>query len=267
MYSHPKEKIYRTVGMVIGSLVWLGITAATMGIALLALIPIAFTLWLSEKFFESYVYGNAVLVNENQYPELYKVYTETAQRLGLAKVPAFFLFDAWGAKNALAAKFLSKKFVILYTDLVDHLREGDSRDELRFIIAHELAHHSAGHLNFWRNTIMMPSKFIPILGFAYSKACEHTADTIAMAVTGNPTAAATALVLLAGGTKKLGSSVNIKAFVAQENAIPKFFAAYQELYSTHPRLTKRVQHLIDTYPLVRGISPSQTSKVPERTAA
>ena len=77
-----------------------------------------------------------------------------------------------GMINAFATKFLSRNFIIITADLLESC-ENDT-DKLRFIIAHELTHIHRKHVS--RQFLLLPSKIIPWLGNAYSKACEYTCD-------------------------------------------------------------------------------------------
>ena len=52
-----------------------------------------------------------------------------------------------------------------------------------------------------------------------------------------------ALIGLASGSEKLSPNLDTDAFVRQEAEIPGFFGFVNELYSTHPRTTKRVIEL------------------------
>ncbi len=238
---HPKEKLYRTICMVIGGLIWALALFGTMFGILIMLLPLALSLWLVEKFFQASIYGNAVHVNQQQYAELDSISHEVAKQLGLTDKPDLFVINANGMINALAIKFLSGKYVLLFSNLVDLMwEEGRSKNQLRTVIAHELAHHAAGHVNFWIDLLIKPAMFVPFLGAAYSRACELTADRIAAQVVQDSNASIAALITLASGSRELIQQTSIQAFINQEHQVPGFFGLLQELISTHPRMTRRV---------------------------
>jgi len=244
--KHPKESFYRTLCLVIGGLLWLPFIFSM--VAILALLPIALILWISEKFFQASLFGNAVHVGNNQYAEIHKMTQQMAQQMKLEKTPEVFVINSQGLTNALAVKFLSKKYVILYSDLVDLLWEdGGNQDKLRTVIAHELAHHAAGHVNFWTNLIMGPAHFIPFLGAAYSRACELSADRISAAVVNNQSACTAALITLASGSRALVPQTNQDTFIEQEHRVPGLFGFYQEILSSHPRMTRRILAIREFY--------------------
>jgi len=235
---HPKESIYRVFCVVFGLLMWV-----PLFFVLSIFLPfIAFSLWLTQKFFEASVYGNAVHVNEGQFPQLHNIKLELSDKLGLKDIPEFFIVNSEGTMNAIAIKFLNKKFVLMYSSLIDLLKTEDNKS-IEMVLAHELAHHAAGHTGFWLNLVMKPAMFIPFLGGAYSRACELTADRIAYSLVGDVNVATTALIKLACGSDTLGKDLDINTFVAQEARVPSFAGYINEIYSTHPRMTKRVEHI------------------------
>lgn len=240
MLRHPKEKLYRTICMVVGGLVWVGLLLGTAFSVLLFLIPIAIVLWISEKFFQASIYGNSVMVSESQYEKVYAMVKSTAKDLQLPHVPTTFVVNSDGMINAVAIKFLSKKYVLLFSSLIDILWNDENQDRLNVIIAHELAHHAAGHINFWVNLLMKPAMFIPFLGSAYSRSCELTADRIAASYINNESACVDSLVTLASGSRELVSQTNKEAFIHQEKMVPGFFGFLQEILSSHPRMTRRI---------------------------
>jgi len=255
---HPKESLYRTICMTVGGLIWLSVLWG-IGLSVLAfIIPIAFFLWIGEKFFQASIYGNAVFVNEEQFVDLNAIVKDVATQLDIDDCPKTFIVNADGMTNALAIKFLSSKYVLLFGSLVDLLWEDQPRqDKLRMIIAHELAHHAAGHTHFWINLLIKPSLFVPFLGSAYSRACELTADRIAADCVKNKIASVESLIALASGGRELLSQTNKDAFIRQEQYVPGFFGFLQEVLSTHPRMTKRVIAIEDFYAM-NGSFPEHT---------
>lgn len=240
-FRHTKEKSYYMVAAIIGGLCWAGLILGTLGIALLFIGMMAVPLWLTQQFFKASIYGHAVKVSDRQYADLNKMVKESAKALGLEKVPDVFIVQGNGALNALAVKFLSGQYVLLYSELVDLMIQKRQMLELKMIIAHELAHHAAGHTDWKKNLLIMPATYIPYVGMAYSRACEFTADRLGAAAVGDLEAAKRALVTLAAGSTVLRTDID--AFTAQENEIPGIFGYINEIYSSHPRMTRRILEL------------------------
>jgi hypothetical protein len=63
--------------------------------------------------------------------------------------------------------------------LTSALIEATNDEQVRFVISHELAHRAAGYLNPWTGVLRMPSRVVPFLHPAYSRAREYTAERIA----------------------------------------------------------------------------------------
>ncbi len=237
---HEKEKLYLTISVIVGIILWLLILVATVGIILIYGLFIALGLWIAQKFFTAVIYGNAVRITESQYPEIYEIVKNNCNELGLSVIPDVFIVNGQGAVNAVAIKFLSRKYVLLFSDLVDLMLKRKAINELRMIIGHELAHHAAGHTSIGKNLLIGPAKYVPFLGPAYSRACELTADRIGYKLTEDSEAAKRALISIASGSEALASDVNIEAFKKQESNIPPFFGFLHEIFGTHPRMTKRI---------------------------
>lgn len=243
---HPKEQVYLGAAAVVGGLVWLILLVITVGTILIWAIPAVIFLWIAGQFFKAELFGNSVKVSENQYPEIYNIVQECSKSLNLSAIPDVFIINSSGTTNAIAIRFLSKKYVLLYSELIDLMilnKKVIGIDELKMIIGHELAHHAAGHTSLLKNIILIPAMFIPFLGNAYRRACELTADRIGAAFTQDMEASKRALVALACGSDALADKTNIESFMQQEKDVPSIAGFISELYSSHPRMTIRIKEL------------------------
>ncbi len=244
---HPKEEAYFIMGAVAGGFVWFLI----IWFVWIFLIPLAIVSWLAEQFFMAQVLGNSVKVSKSQYPEINEIVESHCRTLRLTSRPDVYVLNGNGLVNALAIRFLRKKHVILFGDLVDLMLASGSTSELSSVIGHELGHHAAGHTSIWRQLLLWPSRFVPFFGYAYLRACELTADRIGMYLAGNKDAAIRGLIALACGSRALMPNTSIDAFKNQERMLPEFFAFLLNLWSTHPRITKRVLELESATHLLR----------------
>ena len=241
---HSKEQVYFGAAAVVGGIMWLILLLITVGTILLWAIPVAIIAWVSEQFFKAQMFGNSVKVSENQYPEIHNIVQGCSRSLGLSRIPNVFVINSSGVTNAMAVRFLSKKYVLLYSELIDlMLLNREDMNELKMLIGHELAHHAAGHVNPLRRLLVMPAMFIPFLGNAYSRACELTADRIGAAFTQDIEASKRALVALACGSDALVGKTNVESFIQQERDVPSIAGFMSELYSSHPRMTIRLMEL------------------------
>lgn len=231
----PKEQPLFVIGVVISALCWIALVVTLVG--LIYGIPILLAVLLAHAFFLAHIRGNGVRVSERQLPALYARVKAAAARLGLAEVPDVYVIQAGGSLNAFATKLLSRRFVIVHSDLVDECR--DER-QLDFVIGHELGHLAAGHLAW--NLFLAPFLMMPWLGAAYSRAREYTCDRAGYAAVGELEPALRGLAVLAAGGK-LAAEVNLPAFMEQREETTGFVPATLELLSSHPYLCKRAAAL------------------------
>lgn len=242
MLRHPKEEAYFTIGAVVGAIGWLFLFWIVLLLIWVA-IPIIIGLWVAEQVFRARFLGGAVKVGPEQYPEIHKIVDGQSKRIGLTVVPGVFVVNKNGLINAVAIKFLSNRYVILYSDLVDVMLAHDSSKELEFIIGHEIGHHAAGHTALWKRLLLRPAMFLPFFGATYSRSCELTADRIGMYLCSDKDAACRGLITIACGSRILSPKTNLSAFENQEALLSPLFAFLHDLYSTHPRITRRVIEL------------------------
>ncbi|MBI4707179.1 MAG: M48 family metalloprotease [Candidatus Omnitrophica bacterium] len=239
---HPKESFYFLIAAIAGGIVWLALIWLVILFIWVA-IPVAIGLWIAEQFFKSWYLGNSVKLSKEQYPEIFEIVEKHSRIFNLNKHPDVFIVNSEGKTNALAAKFLKTKYILLYSSLIDRMLSHNSLAELSSIIGHELGHHIAGHTAIWKNLLLKPAMFVPFLGPAYFRACELTADRIGAFLAGDKDAASLALMTLACGSSFLAPKINAEAFKNQEKQLSSFFAFLNDLWATHPRITKRVLSL------------------------
>lgn len=236
---HEKETTYFIVSAIISGIVWLFL----IWFAWIALIPAIIISWLTGQYFRAMIFGNTIKVSPEQFTEIYEMAEHATKRLNLTEMPEIFILSGQGAINALAIKFLTRRYVLLYSNLVDLALKRGAYKELQMIIGHELAHHALGHTNIFKNLFLIPANLIPFLGAAYGRARELSADRVGMVLTGDSDAAKRALASLALGSESLATDINLMAFKEQENYIPPIMGFLYEIYSSHPRMTKRITEL------------------------
>jgi len=191
----------------------------------------------------AHITGNGVRVGPRQLPELWARIENAAHKLGLERVPEAYVVQSGGVLNAFATKILSRRFIILFSDLVEACEESGGAgavNELDFVIGHELGHVAAGHLAF--RLFLLPARILPLVGAAYSRACEYTCDRCGHEVVGDLAVSSRALAILAAGPRT-ARRMDLDAFVEQRGETSRFWMAVYELNATHPFLSKRVAAL------------------------
>ncbi len=245
-YRHQKEKFRFLLATVVSGLAWLAVTPVLL-LTALWLIPIVLGVlligWAMTQFYRASVMGSSVRVSSEQHPEIYTAARDIASALGMQRLPEIFVVSSNGQINALALRLLGGRFIFLSSDLIDLMLSTGRRDELDVVLAHELAHHAAGHVAIIKNLFLKPAMLLPFFGSAYGRAKELTADRLALAVTGKLDAAQRALAALASGSRMLVGKLNLQALVAQEEDIPEILGFLNQMYAYHPRLTQRIVEL------------------------
>jgi Zn-dependent protease with chaperone function/type II secretory pathway pseudopilin PulG len=234
-YVSSKEKPLFVIGAIFSALAWLGLIVSIIGL-LYALLGALFVL-AALALFLAHVRNNGVRVDERQLPELHARVKAAAARLGIAELPAIYVIQGGGLLNAFATKLLSRRYVVILSDLVDHCE--DPR-QLDFVVGHELGHFAASHLKW--NLFLLPFRIVPWLGAAYSRACEYTCDRCGLAAAGDLEQAMRGLVVLSAGGR-IAAKVDLAAFASQREESGGFWSTVLELTSSHPFLSKRVAAL------------------------
>jgi Zn-dependent protease with chaperone function len=234
----PGERFWFALTALFAVLIWILLAASVVGLIYAVLLGIFF--FLAHTVFITHVRGSGVRLGAAQLPDLHARVARMARRLGLKDLPEAYLMQAGGSLNALATKFLGRECIVLYSDLVDAC--GDNGAALDFIVAHELAHLRAGHLRLrW---LLLPGLFVPLLGGAYSRACEYTADGAALDAAGRSEAALQGLVILAAGGK-LAGRIDTPQLIAQSDSLNTPWMKLGQWLSSHPPISRRLAALLD----------------------
>lgn len=191
--------------------------------------------------------GNAIKLNEKQFPEIYHNVVKQSEMLGLKYIPSVYIMQSGGVLNAFASRFLGHNYIVLYSEIVETALEKD-KSILWFIIGHELGHIKRNHMI--KNQLLFPAYLVPFLGAAYSRACEYTCDNIGFAL--SPSGVKNGLLVLAAG-KSLYKNVNTEEYLAQIQNEKGFWTWFSEKSASHPHLTKRINKFNDEIPTVKAV--------------
>lgn len=190
----------------------------------------------------SYAYAGyrsmSVKITERNFPEIYSIAKEYADRLGMKKVPAVYMVQGNGILNAFSAFIPFRQYIELYADLVEvAYREHHDMETLRFIIAHEMAHIYLGHAKLYYNYSILFSNMIPILSSTASRAREYSCDRIAQKLSGSD--GIDAMMSLTAGIH-LYKYVDKEDYIEHASSVKGFFVWCYNLVSNHPVTSKRV---------------------------
>jgi Zn-dependent protease with chaperone function len=207
---------------------------------LLVLAPLL--VWFARGQFWAQQRLNGIKLTADQFPEAHAMLVDAAARSGLPYVPDAYVVLGNGIINAAASGHGFRRFVVVYSDLLEVGGAARDPDALRFVIAHEVGHIAAGHTSYWRVLGTFASQYIPFIGTTLSRAQEYTADNYGHAIV--PQGARLAMATLAGG-KYLNRSVDVDAMADRAVTEPGLFVWLANALSTHPVLVWRMHALRD----------------------
>lgn len=244
-YRYPSEHVILvlTLGLVL-AVIALTSVATLCGSALFVAAMLALSYGLNRQHHAALL-RRAEPVTEQTIPALAALVAQTAQRLRVAGVQTYIAPGA--ALNAYTFGLAGPPVVVVYSPL---LRVMD-RDELQFILGHELGHIQLGHT--WLNSLIgglagIPSPYgaavILYVAFRWwNRACEFSADRAGLLACGRPDKAVSALVKLATGGAAQSAASQQAALTRLERQDDDLSGLMGEALSTHPLIARRVAAL------------------------
>jgi Zn-dependent protease with chaperone function/type II secretory pathway pseudopilin PulG len=247
---YSRERTLGTITLVLGLIGWVLITLASFGTILIYILIGAIAYLFAQSAWVVHIRGTAVQISPTQYPDLHARFEMCCQKLGMAKVPEAYVLNGNGVFNAFASRFMGRDFVVLYSDVIDALK--DDPEGINFYMGHELGHIRLKHLtgHFWR----MPSLWLPLLGAAYSRAREYACDIHGRACCDTSETAARALIVLGAGATRW-KDADLEAYSHQAVTNQGFWASFHEIIAGYPWLTKRVARTLDPQRPAPGRNP------------
>ena len=244
-YRYPHEHMILFLTM---TLVFLVIALTATATVCLSAVFVAAMLAMSYYFTRSHhqaLMRSAKQVNPASEPVLSELAQAAALRLQVEPVEIYITPSR--AINAYTFGLASPKVVVLHSALYKVM----DRDEMQFIIGHELGHVKLGHT--WLNSLVggmagIPSPYaaaaLLYMAFrSWNRACEYSADRAGLLACANPSKAVTALIKLhAGefGRTQDGLERAVRKIEAEDD---EWYSNLGELLSTHPMIVRRINQL------------------------
>lgn len=207
--------------------------------------------------------GKYIHVTPKQYPDLYYLLKETCEILGLKKEPDLYL--CLGHINAYTTS-ITDPCIVLSSGVLQLC----NRDEIMFILAHEIGHIMCEHLLYTQMSSLLPkilasagkmtfgatslmSVGLEVKFRSWSRAAEFTADRFGFLACQNLGASITTLMKLAGAPPTMINQFDINEYLKQfdeytnfqNSGLNKAAAFMGKLDESHPYGILRVKHLID----------------------
>ncbi|MHB9058971.1 MAG: M48 family metalloprotease [Bacillota bacterium] len=227
----------------------------------------------NEPALKAQLLGNAVKVGPEQYPEIYAVAVECAQILNIDLPDVFIKHSPYF--NAMTFG-VENPFVILHSALVD----GFDREELHFIIGHEMGHIKNKHVLYLttayiltHQALALGQSLLPIGQIlavparaaldGWQRSAELTADRAGLIATQDLQVSLKSLVKLAVGSRELAQRLNFDEYLRQaEQAERHGMSGPVQTFENHPMVARRVRLLRDWAgsPDYRALWPSRASE-------
>ncbi len=189
-----------------------------------------------------YIRSNGVKVTPHQFPHIYESALRISKEMGMNQLPDLYIMQSGGVLNAFAARFFGKPMIVLYSDIVEVIKDR-GEEQLNFVIAHELAHHKRNHI--LKSLLILPGNWVPFLAQAYWRGCEYTCDRMAAHYVHNVQTAQEALAIFAVG-KQLYKEVDLTQYQMESSKETNVMVWLSEKLMTHPSLPKRI-HALDVF--------------------
>ncbi|MBN2548864.1 MAG: M48 family metallopeptidase [Anaerolineales bacterium] len=184
-------------------------------------------------------------VTPENIPEMVELIQEGIRRLQPGQIEVFVAPSR--ALNAYTFGLSSPKVVVLYSALFQVM----DKDELLYVLGHELGHVALGHT--WLNSLVGGMAGIPSPGAAYAllnlaflwwnRACEYSADRAGLLACGRLDKSVSALVKLAAGPEA-DTRAELEAVYRQIDAEDDtILGSLGEALGTHPMLIRRITEL------------------------
>jgi Zn-dependent protease with chaperone function len=202
---------------------------------------------------------DSVQVTPRQYPEIYALLTECAERLSIP-VPRLLIGPGPGGTELNAFTFGTDEHCFIH--VTSFLALQMSPEELRFVLGHECGHIHNQHVTYLTLAYLLhyqlftkfwtkPDEYkFPLLATkvplaSWQRRAEVTADRAGAICARDTEPGCRALIKLRLGFAALAKDIDVDAYLAQGDELRKtgLVIRGQELMQTHPLIVKRIKLL------------------------
>jgi Zn-dependent protease with chaperone function len=244
-YRYPYEYLILAATILVVLIVIAFTAAATVCTSAIFVPAVVIFGYFASRSKHQALLSEAQQVTPQTAPEMTPLVQENYARLQVEPVNVFIVRSS--QLNAYTFGMDSPKAIVLYSSLFRIM----DRDEIQFILGHEMGHVKLGHT--WLNTLVGGMAGIPSgLGAAavmelafrwWNRACEYSADRAGVLACGKPNKAITALVKLEAGPTALTQSGLQAAMQHIEREDDDLMNNLEELIASHPMVVKRVEQV------------------------
>jgi Zn-dependent protease with chaperone function len=244
-YRYPYEYLILLLTIAVVLLVIAFTAAATVcGSAIFVPLVVVIGYFASRRNHQALL-AQAQQVTPESAPEMLPLIEVNSARLQVESVDVFIVPS--NRLNAYTFGMDSPKAVVLYSSLYKIM----DKDEIQFILGHEMGHVKLGHTVL--NTLVggmagIPSSYgaLAIMELAFrwwNRACEYSADRAGVLACAKPAKAISALIKLEAGPAALTQTGMQAAIQHIESEDDDILQNIGELVETHPMVAKRVDEI------------------------
>jgi Zn-dependent protease with chaperone function len=244
-YRYPNEQIILGITLLTVVAVVAITATATVCLSVIFVFGILIFGYYASRSQHQALLTHAHLVSPQSEPALSPVIDQAVSRLQVEPVQIFIVANK--TLNAYTFGMGSPKAIVLHSSLFRLM----DKDELQFIIGHELGHVDLGHT--WLNTLVgglagIPSTFgaAAILELAFrwwNRACEYSADRAGVLACNSPNKAISALIKLEAGNNAHTELDIHNAVQRIESEDDDLVNNLSELLASHPMIVKRIEKI------------------------
>jgi Zn-dependent protease with chaperone function len=244
-YRYPNERLILVFTLTLVFLVILLSATATLCMSAVFVFGVVLLSYQSARATHLALIDRAYRITPQSMPELAGIAADTAGRLQARDLEIFIAHS--NIPNAYTFGLVPPKIIVIHSILLKLM----DKDELAFILGHEMGHVRLGHT--WLNSLVggmagIPSSFgasaLLVLAFrGWNRACEYSADRAGLLACGSLDKAVSALVKLVAGAGGRSLSGIEQAMARIEAEDDDFAGNLAELLGTHPMLVRRIDQL------------------------
>jgi hypothetical protein len=228
-------------------LIALYLTLNFYGLILIYFGIIYFSIWFTLSIIKAKLKANALQVNENNFPEILKLYREIQTQLNYHKEIPIYIYEE-PSINAQLIKFFRMRIIILHSELVSGMLNEKSIIQLKWVIARFIGSLKVKQIRLNILQILIDTiEEIKIFNFfilPYERTTVYTGDNIGLLLCNNLNEVMIAFNKFVVGNK-LASKVSFKGLINQNQEIDDhFFYLLARLGSPFPHMIDRYLNLI-----------------------
>lgn len=221
----------------------------------LLVLPLAYVVY--RNLTRAAIRGSAVMVSQQQFPEIATVRDKFARQLHLHRVPEIYVTSGNGQLNAFAASAYRVDFVVLHSELFANLYQ-NNREGLAFIVGHEMGHIRLHHTRLWYQLSLAFINWIPLIPGFLSRAREYSSDRHGAFVEPQ---GEEGLVLLTAG-RYVYRQVDITDLLEQSAHVRGFWPEVAQLTQSHPLTVWRLKKLYELGLFTGRYVPQPSKQMP-----